>query len=266
MKQLIKVWVINLKSRPDRMHRIGKQLASMDIKWSRIDAVDGKNCENSVLDISRKHGKIGALSEGARGCTASHYKFWQKFTASEEDFGIVLEDDVKLSDDFKRLICDLTWIPRNTNIIKLEKYPANRASKLLLGHPITMALNDTREIRRMYSRHGGTGAYLISKAGARLAIDWNKPFSVPIDHVLFNETVSKLSSSLKPSIMVPAIAWQSEDIGHGSDITQFGGLPISRFKKKMRSVKRGYFEARLWPYQLLVLLIGKAKIINVYTK
>ena len=66
--------------------------------------------------------------------------------------------------------------------------------------------------------------------------------------------------------MVPAIAWQSEDIGHGSDITQFGGLPISRFKKKMRSVKRGYFEARLWPYQLLVLLIGKAKIINVYTK
>ena len=266
MKQLIKIWVINLKSRPDRLHSIAKQLDSMNIEWTKLNAVDGKNCEKSVLNISTTHGKIGTLSEGVRGCTASHYKFWKKFIISGEEFGIVLEDDVKLSEDFKSLICDLNWIPKNTNIIKLEKFTANRPSKLLLGHPITTALKNTREIRQMYSRHGGTGAYLITKAGAKKAISWKKPFSVPIDHVLFNETVSMLSSLMKPIILVPPIAWQSEDIGHGSDITQFKELPLSKLKKKMRSLKRGYFETRLWPYQLFLLIIGRAKIISVYKK
>jgi glycosyl transferase family 25 len=244
LKQLIKIWVINLKSRPDRLHSIAKQLDSMNIEWTKLNAVDGKNCEKSVLNISTKHGKIGTLSEGVRGCTASHYKFWKKFIISGEEFGIVLEDDVKLSEDFN----------------------ANRPSKLLLGHPITTALKNTREIRQMYSRHGGTGAYLITKAGAKKAISWKKPFSVPIDHVLFNETVSMLSSLMKPMILVPPIAWQSEDIGHGSDITQFKELPLSKLKKKMRSLKRGYFETRLWPYQLFLLIIGRAKIISVYKK
>ena len=266
MKQLIKIWVINLKSRPDRLQSIAKQLDTMNIEWTRLNAVDGKNCEKSVLNISTRYGKIGSLSEGVRGCTASHYKFWKKFTYSGEEFGIVLEDDVKLSEDFKSLICDVNWIPKNTNIIKLEKFAANRPSKLLLGHPITTALKNTREIRRMYSRHTGTGAYLISKAGANKAIGWKKPFSVPIDHVLFNETVSKLSSSIKPMILVPPIAWQSEDIGHGSDITQFIELPMSKFFKKLRLVKRGYYEVRLWPYQLFLLIMGRAKIISVYKK
>jgi glycosyl transferase, family 25 len=266
LTQLIKVWVINLKSRPDRLQRISEQLNSMNIEWSCVEAVDGKNCEKTILDISTNLGELGGLSEGVRGCSASHYKFWKKFISSGEEFGIVLEDDVKLSNEFKCLICDLSWIPKNANIIKLEKFTANRPSKLLLGHPITMALNDTREIRLMYSRHGGTGAYLISKNGAKKAIDWPKPFTVPIDHVLFNETVSKLCSSLKPLILVPPIAWQSDDIGHGSDITQFVEVPISRLKKKIRSIKRGYFEARLWPYQLFVLLTGKAKIISVSKK
>jgi glycosyl transferase family 25 len=264
--QLIKIWVINLESRPDRLQSIGKQLDSMNIEWSRLNAIDGKNCDETVLNISARHGKIGSLSEGVRGCTASHYKFWQEFISSDEEFAIVLEDDVKLSEEFKKLICDLTWIPKNANIIKLEKFTSNRPSKLLLGHPITTALGKTRQIRRMYSRHCGTGAYLISRAGAIKAIDWKKPFSVPIDHVLFNATVSRFSSVIKPMILVPPIAWQSEDIGHGSDITQFLELPMSKFKKKMRSIKRGYFEAKLWPYQLFLLITGRAKIISIYKK
>lgn len=266
MKQVIKVWVINLKSRPDRLKIIGNQLDLMEIKWSRLNAVDGKTCPKSILEISKKDGEIGALSDGVRGCTASHYKFWNEFILSNSEFGIVLEDDVKLSSDFKELLYDTSWIPKNANLIKLEKFAANRPSKLLLGKILTKALNETREVRRMYSRHCGTGAYLMSQKGAKKAIEWNNPFSVPIDHVLFNETVSKLSSNLEPLIMVPPIAWQSNDIGQGSDIFQENAKPLSRFKKNLRSLKRGYYESRLWHYQLYILLIGKAKIITVSKK
>jgi len=266
LKQKIRVWVINLESRPDRLQKIGKQLNLMGVNWTRLDAVDGRKCDENTLSISTKYGEIGALNDGVRGCTASHYKFWQEFYSTGEDFGIVLEDDVKLSNDFFELISDTSWIPNNTKLIKLEKFAANRPSKLLLGKVLSNVLNDSREVRRMYSRHCGTGAYLISKNGAKIALNWKNKFSVPIDHVLFNETVSRLSSNLTPFILVPAIAWQSNDIGQGSDIYAFSSETLSNFKKQLRSIKRGYYEARLWPYQLIMLMVGRAKIIKVIKK
>ena len=54
MQQLIPVWVINLKKRPDRLQKIGNRLDQLGIKWQRIDAVDGLNCNLSSLDISAK--------------------------------------------------------------------------------------------------------------------------------------------------------------------------------------------------------------------
>ena len=266
MGTVVKVWVINLKSRPDRLERISKQLDQMGIIWSRFEAINGENCEKKQLDISVTYGKIGELSDGTRACSASHYKCWQEFLCSNAEFGIFLEDDVQLSFDFKNLIEDLSWLPKKTNVIKLEKFSANRPSKLLLGPVISKTISDTREIRRMYSRHCGAGAYLMSKNGAKKAVNFEKPFLIPVDHLLFNETVSKLVTSMKPLILNPPIAWQSEEIGQGSDITKFKVSQMTRLKKIIRSLKRGYYEIRLLPYQMFLLLIGKAKIILVSKK
>jgi glycosyl transferase, family 25 len=263
---LVKIWVINLKSRPDRLERIAKQLDQMGINWSRFEAIDGKKCKKKHLDISVTYGKIGELSDGTRACSASHYKCWQEFISSNAEFGIFLEDDVRLSLDFKKLVEDLSWLPKKTNIIKLEKFSANRPSKLLLGPVISKTISDTRETRRMYSRHCGAGAYLMSKNGAIKAVNFKKPFLIPVDHLLFNETISKLTTSLKPLILNPPIAWQSEEIGQGSDITKFTVSHMNRLKKFFRSMKRGYYEIRLLPYQLFLLCIGRAKIISVTKK
>jgi glycosyl transferase, family 25 len=266
LNNLVKVWVINLKGRPDRLERIAKQLDQMKVNWSRFDAIDGKKCNKIQLDISKSHGKIGELSNGTRACSASHYKCWQEFISSNKEYGIILEDDVQLSVDFEKLIENLSWVPKNSNIIKLEKFAADRPSKLLLGPVLSRAIYGSREVRRMYSRHCGAGAYLISKAGALKILNAQKPFSVPVDHLLFNETVSQLATSIKPLILNPPIAWQSEEIGQGSDITIFKMRSMTRLSKLFRSIKRGYFELRLLPYQLILLLIGKAKIISVSKK
>ena len=90
-----------------------------------------KIVKSQYLDISTKMEKLVHYLKGCEACTASHYKFWKIFTNSGEEFGIVLEDDVKLSEDFKSLICDVNWIPKNTNIIKLEKFAANRPSQAI---------------------------------------------------------------------------------------------------------------------------------------
>ena len=266
MQQSISVWVINLKKRPDRLENIGKKLNELGVLWERIDAIDGRICDDDLLNLSKKKGKIGNMSKSTRGCTASHFKCWEAILSSKSDYGIVLEDDVDLSNDFKELISNTEWIPRNAKLIKLEKFAANRHSKLLLGPKISSTFNGTRSLRKMYSRHCGAGAYLFSKEGVKIALSWNKRLTVPIDHHLFNETVSQLSSKLEPLILVPPVAWQSDEIGQGSDIDEDNYKAISKLKKIPRSIKRGYYEIRLWPYQLFVLLSCKAKIIKVSKK
>ena len=56
MQQVISVWVINLKKRPDRLENIGKKLNKLGVLWERIDAVDGRICDDDFLNISKKKG------------------------------------------------------------------------------------------------------------------------------------------------------------------------------------------------------------------
>jgi glycosyl transferase, family 25 len=266
LEQVIPVWVINLKKRADRLEKIGCRLDELGIIWQRIDAIDGKNCEDHLLEKTDKNGEIGPLSNSTRACSASHYCFWQLLINEGSLYGVVLEDDVEVSDDFKDLLCDLSWIPEDTYIIKLEKFLPKRESKVLLGCVVSNTLSSTRQVHRMFSRHTGAAAYLMSRNGAKNALNWELPFTVPVDHLLFNETVSKLSSSLKPFILVPPIAWQSDEIGQGSDIDDFNTMHLSKRRKIFRSLKRAYYETRLWPRQLFLLFTKVASITKIYPK
>ena len=267
MKQQIPDWVINLKKRPDRLEKITARLDQLGIKWENIEAIDGKNCKKDKLDISAKNGEIGFLSDNTRACTASHYKAWKLLVSSKDSYGIILEDDVELSDEFRDLLCSKSWIPKGADLIKLEKFLPTKISKILIGKSLTQALGETRHVHKMYSRHTGAAAYLLSVNGANRLLKCKTKYTVPVDHLLFNETVSKLCTSLAPMILIPPIAWQSVEVGQGSNIAgSYEKKPISKLKKLLRSFKRSYFESRLWPYQLWMLIIGKAKIKSIFPK
>ena len=217
MKQVIPVWVINLKKRPDRLKKIEKRLNKLGVEWENIEAIDGQSCKENALDISLKFGEIGFLSNNTRACSASHYKVWELLISRKVHYGIVLEDDVELSDDFKDLLYDESWIPKGSNLIKLEKFAPNKVSTILIGAVLSQALENTRHVHEMYSRHTGAAAYLLSREGAEKLVKWNSQFTVPVDHLLFNETVSKVCTALKPMILIPPIAWQTVEAGQGSN-------------------------------------------------
>jgi glycosyl transferase, family 25 len=267
LKQVIPVCVINLKKRPDRLKKIGKRLNKLGVEWTKIEAVDGQSCKNNDLNISSKFGEIGFLSDNTRACSASHYKVWEFLISRDFNYGIVLEDDVELSDEFRDLLYDDSWIPKGSNLIKLEKFAPNKVSKILVGAVLSQALGDTRQVHKMYSRHTGAAAYLISRKGAKKLVKWNSQFTVPVDHLLFNETVSKVCTTLQPMILIPPIAWQSVEVGQGSNIAgSYKVNQLSKLKKMKRSLKRSYYESRLWPYQLWILLRGKAKLKSIFIK
>lgn len=70
----VRVFFINLSTRPDRLRSIEHQLRECPWPWTRIDAVP--------------------KSLGSLGCTLSHIKALEVFyETTDADFGIILEDD-----------------------------------------------------------------------------------------------------------------------------------------------------------------------------
>lgn len=106
---MVKIYVINLKRRPEKKQRMIDQfekqnIPSSIIEW--IEAVDGNELTEEYLNengiklypwydpFSNR-----ALTKGEVGCALSHLNVWEKIVKSD-DAGIVLEDDAKLCDNF----------------------------------------------------------------------------------------------------------------------------------------------------------------------
>tara|TARA_R110002096_G_scaffold82501_1_gene192008 strand:+ start:234 stop:875 length:642 start_codon:yes stop_codon:yes gene_type:complete len=83
-----KVYLINLATRPDRLQRVKERLECLDIKYERLEAIDGKTIE------PHHH-----LKPGEVGCNMSHVSALRD--AKRNNYGsiLILEDDVVFKED-----------------------------------------------------------------------------------------------------------------------------------------------------------------------
>ena len=101
----MKIYVINLKRAQKRKIHMQQQLRNCRDKVMFVEGIDGKP---SNMDI-----QINATREmlpGKIGCFLSHRKVWQ-IIADSQEWGLVLEDDVELEDDWNMLIKQAVEIP-----------------------------------------------------------------------------------------------------------------------------------------------------------
>ncbi len=263
MSQAIPVYIVNLERRPDRLQRLGGRLDSMGVEWQRIPALDAQQTTEAELGaVISAEGPLGRLGNADRACTISHMRAWEALLATNAPFALVLEDDIYLAHDVVPLLAGVDWIPPGTEVVKLEKFREG-TSKLLLGP----ALGDVpggngRKLHRMHSRHAGGGAYLISRRAAGAGLDERGRLRVPVDHLLFNGNVSRLSRQLKPLLVRPAMATQ-RFYGYDSDVAPMGkAVRPKGWRKRARSIKRGWYDVRLIPQQVLTVLMGRAKLMT----
>lgn len=264
------VLLINLDTRSDRLSAVSCALGALGIGFHRIAAVDGRRVPEADLACSRKSGPIGVMPDTTRACTASHVKAWQYIVASGQRHALILEDDVALHPDITALLADDGWIPQGVDLIKLEKFAPRRVSKILAGKVLATTPSGRGVIRRMHSRHTGSAGYIISRKGAETALSLSGSFDVPVDHLLFNETVSPLCALLQPAIVVPPLVWQDDSAGLGSDIAAprlaaNNAVRRSPMVKLARSLRRARNEVRLLPVQMFRLLTGQTRIVTLRT-
>lgn len=254
---MIPTYVINLDHRTDRLARIGADLDAAGVAWQRLPAVNGAAVAPATLDANGPaDGPMGPISAGARACTASHVAAWQRLLDGPAPAALVLEDDAEIAPDLTGLLADAGWIAPGIHLIKIEKFNAERPSRLLLGARAMALPVPGRALRRMYSRHTGTGGYIITRAGAQIALARRGGIAVPIDHWLFNDTVSPLWPALRPALVTPAPLRQRR-----ADASDIAGPPGPPRPTGLR-LRRGWAELSRLPVHLALLASGRARLMR----
>jgi len=119
----MRIFVINLARRPDRMAAMAAQLDGLGLVYERFDAVDGKTCDPAALNAPfAAEGAMAELTPGDKACTTSHIHLWRQIASGRDNHAVVLEDDVELSTAAPNFLKSADWIPREAGLIKIERY------------------------------------------------------------------------------------------------------------------------------------------------
>lgn len=95
-----------MKKNPERLDFMSKQLNLLGIPFSIQEGVDGKTYDFSSAydeELSKKLNN-SPLSDVERGCAMSHRQALEKAAFGETEYTLILEDDVELPLQFKKII------------------------------------------------------------------------------------------------------------------------------------------------------------------
>jgi glycosyl transferase family 25 len=257
--QTLPVYFINLDRRPDRRAFMEEQLAGMGLACERISAKDAETTMDA--EIVREVALDGHLIRMGRGsqCNAlNHFEIMRRLASGSAPAAVVLEDDIEISPDLAAFAREASWLPQGVGIIRLEKW-SRRVTRKLLGPEIGRSPAPGRAIRRLYSRVGGSGAYILTRGAAERFLAGKGILRHPIDHLLFNPNVSPLSREIGVGRVVPALARQAWG-RFSSDISATRRAEPRPLAARLR---RGWYEVNLLPAQIGAVLFHGARPVRI---
>jgi len=204
---MVTTYVINMDKDVERLQHMKKILSKQNIQFQRIPAVNGKELPAQELEKYTQTARNKAWSSlGALGCFLSHRKAWENIAKADEPWGLVLEDDIYLSDSFKDYTSYesmKTCIPEDADIIRLET-STNRL-KLRNKSPFL-----DRNLYEVCSTSWCVGAVLIKKETAQFLLKVEKHLWDSADYFLFEKETSPTARKLKIYQLSPALAVQAK--------------------------------------------------------
>ena len=201
--------VINLDSSSERWLTMRSKLNQIKITADRISAIDGKKLDKNTLSkITTKSfmQKIicpRELTLGEIGCFLSHRNCWKHLLSSDENFALIMEDDITFSARATTFLLNPDWILPGIHLIQLSTLNPS-PHKAIVDKLISLSCGDELlHIRKPIP--WGTQAYIISKEAAENALKMSARIGIPVDDFLFNP-LSKFSQKypsyrLNPSII-----------------------------------------------------------------
>lgn len=223
------ILVINLDCSPKRLARMAAQLDSLGLAWERLPAVDGRLSETEPLarayssDLNRRRFKR-ALSLGEIGCFLSHRRAWQRILDAGWDGAIILEDDIRLSNEFSQIPAILDAAAGQWEAVKLwAHYPNN-----ILFNKIKLSLNPRWSLADYFKIPSGMVAQAFTARASEKLLAATTTFGVPVDTALQWHWETGVSFKA----LLPVAVSLADELG--SDIVTVGGDRGNRQKYPRR--------------------------------
>ena len=226
------IYVINLERAARRLDYISEQLIKHNIKFERIDAVEGVKLESRTLKNYQNQSKYtiqhySMLSPGEIGCSLSWHKAWALVSNADNQAIIVLEDDVEISDNFTQTISKLEKSLDKNIVIDLSGKPGFLEKERKIVNGITLIRYSTPPL-------GNQGAIYGKNAAERLLANVAE-FKSPSDtlrQMIWRHDVQ--TWSLKQG----CLSHQTQEVG-GSTIQNRKKIYIKIKNELMRPIYRG---------------------------
>ena len=235
-------YLINLDGSDQRLASATAQLQQQNWDFSRFSAYDGRGkplTDFKNYDDSAAQKILGrSFISSELGCYLSHYGCAEKFLSTDADYLVVLEDDMKINQDFKdKLDGVIEYLDQHK---ELDWYLINiAAKKKKLTKDITN-IDGMSLWHAFYFPIRGLGL-VWSRQGAEAFIQAGKKMAMPVD-IFFQTWLSKNGKGLGvwPALVKPA--------GLDSDILgTVAAQGISRKEKEGRSLSHGIKkQKRMW--------------------
>ena len=251
--------IINITRADARRERMREETAKAGLNVEFHPAFDMKehSCDE-MLKQCRPDGPWGLFHDENMAITISHAQVWERFLKSESDLCLVMEDDVFISPDLGTWLNDLSWWPKDADLVKIERWRANRLRVLLQDMGFS---HRGRKIQRLLTRHVGAAGYIITRDAAQKMLA-TRPFALTIDNLLFNYNASPIARRMEMYQIEPALVEQ----GNEPSVT----VPNTAFRKRptgmaliRQKLKRGYYEIAYPLPTLLMALTGRATLTQI---
>ncbi|WP_011581448.1 glycosyltransferase family 25 protein [Chelativorans multitrophicus] len=234
----MKIFLINLDRRPDRLRHMTEILDGLGLPFTRLSAVDGMQLPMEEVQ------RLGSLLPGATACFLSHRECWKRVVDEALPHAVVLEDDLHLAPDAASLLSHGEWVPTEADVVKLE----TRLCRTRVDKGVAAAIG-SRSLHRLRSSHMGTGGYIVTRKGAERLLALSERLEAPVDHFMFNAGLHS-AASLTTFQMVPAVCVQDSYIGRqsmvlGIESDLLDERPPTKprgIRKLWRELKRPFFQ------------------------
>lgn len=180
----MKAYVINMPKSKHRREATRKMLESLGIEHEFIAAVDGREMSEDEFNNSVTDPKEFTRSQA--GCALSHIKAYKRILESNDEYALILEDDIVITEkNFSKFLDEIE--PKlNKDHATLLTYYWCRDGFLDLSpvdRDATISVDNTYTVCTPSDIHGigRSAAYIMSKGACKRMIEFNMPLYAQAD-------------------------------------------------------------------------------------
>lgn len=168
--------VVSMAGAAERRKTFSDGASRTTAPWSFFDAATELPRSLSYSDDEAQHVHGRVLGKGELGCYASHYLLWEELLSGVDEQMIILEDDVVVDWNVIERLCAVDLGQKGIDYLRLYyKHPVSYRLKKK-----NFAMSE-RFLVQLLGRPAGTQGYIITKAGARIFLNYCQRVTRPID-------------------------------------------------------------------------------------